>query len=572
MRIKDVEQRTGLTRKSIRFYEAKGLLNVKRSENTYRDYDEEIILRLQTIALLRQAGVSISDIQLWQDKVLTLDEMLYKRIGELKDHRDLATDQINLCHSILSDGITALLNRTRDSEALPEEEDPEQLSEDAQHCLGLDIGTTTLSAVILNLTDGSPVSAYTIPGNADLPGDHPWEKCQDVANIENRVLRLVNALLDRFRGIRAIGLAGQMHGILYLDVNHRPCSPLYTWQDGRAGQGNPSTCHQLMRETGLPISAGYGLATHCHLIRTGTLPTDAVRLCTIMDYLAWKLSDFSHPLMHASNAASLGFFRPETNDFDPAALKIAGISPSFLPPVTAGNSVIGTCRGIPVTVAIGDNQASFLSTVSHPDRMALANFGTGSQISLMTGTSFSGDADIEIRPFLDRTCLVSGSALCGGRAYALLERFFRSFTGSDIPQYEALNRLALKGLDASSLPEIHTTFCGTRRYPNLRGQILELGEDNFTPEAFAAGTLLGMAQELWDMYNRMPHQNIRELVASGNAIRKNPALKSALERVFGMEVRIPKHREEAAFGAAMFAALASGLRSLSQLQQSCIRY
>ena len=41
MRIKDVEQRTGLTRKSIRFYEAKGLLNVKRTENTYRDYDEE---------------------------------------------------------------------------------------------------------------------------------------------------------------------------------------------------------------------------------------------------------------------------------------------------------------------------------------------------------------------------------------------------------------------------------------------------------------------------------------------------------------------------------------------------
>ena len=96
MRIKDVEQRTGLSRKSIRFYEAKGLLNVRRSENTYREYDEKIVLRLQTIALLRRAGVSIGDLQLWQDKVLTVEELLGKRLGELKDHQELASDQIGL--------------------------------------------------------------------------------------------------------------------------------------------------------------------------------------------------------------------------------------------------------------------------------------------------------------------------------------------------------------------------------------------------------------------------------------------------------------------------------------------
>ena len=40
MRISDVEKQTGLTRKTIRFYEAKGLLTVGRSDNSYRDYDE----------------------------------------------------------------------------------------------------------------------------------------------------------------------------------------------------------------------------------------------------------------------------------------------------------------------------------------------------------------------------------------------------------------------------------------------------------------------------------------------------------------------------------------------------
>ena len=574
MRIKDVEQRTGLTRKSIRFYEAKGLLNVKRTENTYREYDEELILRLQTIALFRQAGVSVSDIQLWQDQVLTLEEMLLKRLEELKGHQDLAAGQISLCRNILSDGIGRVLASTQDPESLLDEEEPEELPGDAQLCLGIDIGTTTLSAVVLNLGDNTLAAAYTIPGNANLPVDHPWEKCQEVSKIENRITRLVNALLNRYGNIQAIGFTGQMHGILYLDAENRPCSPLYTWQDGRAGQGSPSTCDQLTRETGMPIAPGYGLATHCHLMRSNSLPSGAQRLCTIMDYLAWKLSGFQNMLMHSTNAASLGFFRPESGCFDRAVLEKAGIDPSFLPAITSENTVIGTYQGIPVTVAIGDNQASFLGSVAQPDRMGLVNFGTGSQISLMTGedSEITAQGDIEVRPFLGSSRLVSGSALCGGRAYALLERFFRSFIGGDAEQYELLNRFALEGLQEPNLPKIRTTFCGTRRFPELRGQITDLSEDNFTPASFAAGTLLGMAEELQDMYTRMPHGNIRELVASGNAIRKNPALKLALEQVFGMKIRIPLHREEAAFGAAMFAALSGGLGNLAQLQQSCIHY
>ena len=37
MRIGEVEQQTGLPRKTIRFYESKGLLSVERSENSYRN-------------------------------------------------------------------------------------------------------------------------------------------------------------------------------------------------------------------------------------------------------------------------------------------------------------------------------------------------------------------------------------------------------------------------------------------------------------------------------------------------------------------------------------------------------
>ena len=41
MKIKQVEELVGITRKNIRFYEEQGLLNVERAENGYREYHKE---------------------------------------------------------------------------------------------------------------------------------------------------------------------------------------------------------------------------------------------------------------------------------------------------------------------------------------------------------------------------------------------------------------------------------------------------------------------------------------------------------------------------------------------------
>ena len=65
---------------------------------------------------------------------------------------------------------------------------------------------------------------------------------------------------------------------------------------------------------------------------------------------------------------------------------------------------------------------------------------------------------------------------------------------------------------------METTFCGTRREPRKRGSISALCEDNFTPEALAAGTLLGMVRELQQLLMRMPGNPVQQLTASGNAV------------------------------------------------------
>ena len=421
--------------------------------------------------------------------------------------------------------------------------------------LGLDLGTTTVSAVIVETSTGNVLATRTRKSGADLPSPVPGEKCQDPRILTELAAGLVNQLLEQYPQVSAIGITGQMHGIVYLDKEGNCVSPLYTWQDQRAA----SFCRELSERTGYRIAPGYGLATHYALMQSGSVDPRAEKLCTIMDYMAFLLCGKEKLLMHASNAASLGFFSLKSGTFDRTALQKAEIDPNLLPEVTRDTVIQGYYHGIPVAVAIGDNQASFLGSVPCPETTALINFGTGSQISRMVSSLPEDweDDRLEIRPYLEDSFLICGSALCGGRAYALLEGFFRRFLARSGVQtdscYSLLNTLAAEGLTLPDLPNMETTFCGTRWDPDKRGSLTDLNESNFTPEALCAATLLGMARELQQLLLGMPGEPVRILTASGNAVQENPALLQAIIRVFGIPAELSGRREEAAYGAARFA-------------------
>lgn len=439
--------------------------------------------------------------------------------------------------------------------------------------LGLDLGTTTVSAVVVDAESGHILASRTEKSDTWLSSSDSREKIQSPQKIEALAREVLDSLLARFPEIASIGITGQMHGILYVDRQLQPVSPLYTWQDQRSA----SYCREIQNLTGYPIAPGYGLATHYALAREASLPEEGWKITTVMDYVAASLCKNTPLNIHATNAASLGLYRLEDGCFDEAALQTLGIDPALLPAVTRSGDIVGYYQNIPVAVAIGDNQASFLGSVSDPEHMALANFGTGSQISRMCRRKpmLSEGSALEIRPLWENSYLVCGSALCGGRAYALLEQFFRRFVlaagleSEDL--FPILNALALEGLTQSDLPTVIPTFSGTRADPGLLGSIADLSEHNFTPAAVTAGLLVGMARELWQMLQAMPDASVRRLTASGNAVRKNPALRQALERVFQMPVQIPVHQEEAAFGAALFAAASVRGIQPEVLAQTCIQ-
>lgn len=102
MTIKEIEEKTGLSRSGIRFYEKEKLIIPQRNENNgYRDYSEEDLNEIKKIAYLRTLGITIEEIRRIMDGELALYEAVRKQ-GSMLDGQiaDLTTAK-KLCDAML---------------------------------------------------------------------------------------------------------------------------------------------------------------------------------------------------------------------------------------------------------------------------------------------------------------------------------------------------------------------------------------------------------------------------------------------------------------------------------------
>ena len=83
LKIKQVEDRVGISRKNIRFYEEQGLLSPGRAENGYREYDENDILRLKQIKFLRKLNVPIQQIQMLTKGTISPSDCFRRHLTDL---------------------------------------------------------------------------------------------------------------------------------------------------------------------------------------------------------------------------------------------------------------------------------------------------------------------------------------------------------------------------------------------------------------------------------------------------------------------------------------------------------
>ncbi len=98
VKIHQVEQLVGITRRNIRFYEAEGLLSPGRdSQNGYRDYSESDVAELQKIKLLRKLDMPLERIRAIQENRVPLADALRAHVAELEHTRESLQNMQSIC-------------------------------------------------------------------------------------------------------------------------------------------------------------------------------------------------------------------------------------------------------------------------------------------------------------------------------------------------------------------------------------------------------------------------------------------------------------------------------------------
>lgn len=418
--------------------------------------------------------------------------------------------------------------------------------------LGIDIGTTSVCAV--GIDGGNTVFTETLPNDSAVYG-RSYEKLQSADGIYGICKRLFDKAAS-VACVESVGISNQMHGIVYLDKSGKAVSPLITWQDGRGNlqRKTDSYAKELSEMTGTKLATGYGAVTLFYDTENDQIPPQTHKICTIGDYVAMRLCNKTAPIMHESNAHSIGLFDVKNHCWNERAIKAAGMDSSLFPEVSRKVCFFGRqMRGAAVYIAAGDNQASVYGA-TRDDAAVVVNIGTGSQVSVILAEYSEAPAPCETRPYFDGKFLITGGALCGGYAYQLLKKFYNG-TGIGEVDYLQMNTLAEKAI-GKSLPLFDVKFRGTRENPAETASITGLTAENFNAPALTLALLKGESRELKELYGIMLKAITprKVLVGSGNAVRFNPVLQKIISEDFNLPLTVSACSEEAAFGAALLAA------------------
>lgn len=443
------------------------------------------------------------------------------------------------------------------------------------YSLGLDIGTSKVAAVLVACDTGAGTATEAVVHAATVPGCPRGHDEQDVETLLASVGRATGLLAPDARARTvAVGLTGQMHGVVAVDRRLNPVTNLITWQDQRCNEAG--FLEDIQRRSGdRSLRTGFGTATLAWLSRRGQLPDQAEATATIHDLVAARLCALPRPVTDPTDAASWGLFDPTAGRWDGAAADRVGLDPRLLPEIRDSGSMagmlsptaaaeLGLPADIPVMVPLGDNQASLWATLAGRDPgSALAlTLGTGGQLSAVMPAGFvpppESPATFEYRPYPGGRLAAVAACLCGGSAFAWFATTIGSWCreiGLEPPDQDVLyERLIQAGLaaDGGGL-DIVPRFLGERHEPDGRGAIRRIGTENCTVGNVSRALVDGILRNLRDMLAPECLQGRSVVVGSGNAIRRSKLMQTRIEAEIGLPLHLCSTAEEAATGAALLA-------------------
>lgn len=105
MTIREIQERTGLDRATVYYYEREGLVAPARRPNGYRDYSAGDLAVLRRVRLLRQLGLPLEQVRAVREGAEPLGEALAGRLAALEREQARTSRALAVCRAIREAGV-----------------------------------------------------------------------------------------------------------------------------------------------------------------------------------------------------------------------------------------------------------------------------------------------------------------------------------------------------------------------------------------------------------------------------------------------------------------------------------
>lgn len=463
--------------------------------------------------------------------------------------------------------------------------------------IGIDVGTQGTKAAVFS-QDGRCLGRAFMPSRLHQPRAGVVEEDPEVqfASVCKTIRQCVRQARIATSSVAAIGVDGQMAGVIGLGSNGLNATPYDSWLDTRCRDYihlmQKQAGDEIFAKTGGPASFNHGpkilwwkhkrKAAYSR-IASFVQPSGyvAMRLCGLGAKQAFIDKSYLHFSGFADNRAS---------NWDNDLCRQFGLDQAKLPRIVDCDSIVGELTaksaracglpgGVPVIAGCGDSVASFLSCGAVEDGILIDVAGTAS-VYAATTSSF--------RPDLKHRTLACGQSAVKGlwHPYAYingggmnLEWFRREIanrnkSAATPDDFDELNLQASRVKPSDDLPMFIPHLGGrvSPAQPDLRGAWSGLTWQHTVPHLYRS-VLEAVALE-YAIYNNVlgslyPSSQLRELRVTGGG-EKSAFWNTIKADVLQVPVRRIAGSEGAVLGVAMLAAV--GVGALPSLKQASAKW
>lgn len=438
--------------------------------------------------------------------------------------------------------------------------------------LGLDLGTGSIKAAVVDRAgvlawSGEASYALSVAGaRAEIDPELWWSGCRDA---------MAGAPQELLAAVEAVGLSGQMHGLVLLGADDAVVRDAILWPDRRATDEAELFAQLEQRQPGALANPALPGMPGPMLLWMRTHEPDLFarieRIVAPKDWLRARLTDERPVVTDASDASATLMYDVMAADWSVEVRELLGLTRAHLPDIVPATSVAGRVgrraadelrlrHGLPVVAGAGDSAAALLGLGVDEPGCVVLNVGTGGQVMAILEAVRTDVASLGLHEFrtagTDHPWYVMAPVLNAGLALT----WVRTILGLG---WDPLFEHARGALAETSTDPLFVPFLVGERDPTIgldaRGAWLHLtaGHDR---AALARSALVGVASYLAHRTRKLLELTGADSVIVSGGSTRSTEWAQLITDLIDHDVLVATDGNASVRGAARLAAASQGVR------------